>query len=48
MCGHEWKKQNDLTVCIKCGLIRTYDGKVIFDRTLPDILKKPMRRKEKV
>ncbi len=35
MCGHEWVTINDVTVCSKCGITFTYDGKVIFDRKLP-------------
>lgn len=45
MCSHTWQKINDVTVCQKCGLTRTADGKIIFDRKLPNYKKK--RRKKK-
>ena len=44
MCGHQWKKVNDVYVCIKCGLTKTYDGKIIFDRKLPNNTKKGKRK----
>lgn len=41
MCNHIWKVENDVRVCLRCGLtISRFDGKVIFDRKLPDMLKK--------
>lgn len=36
MCPHEWLKVNDVFVCLRCGLTRTYDGKIMFDRGLPN------------
>ena len=35
MCGHQWLKYNDVSVCIRCGLTRTKDGKILFDRRFP-------------
>lgn len=38
MCGHIWKKVNDVRVCQRCGLtVRLYDGNIIFDRKLPSM-----------
>lgn len=43
MCSHEWKTINDCKVCMRCGLTKTYDGKLFFDKK---ILKyKPKKRK---
>ena len=44
MCSHTWKKVNDLIVCTQCGLIRTYDGKIMFDRRLANY--KPKKKKK--
>lgn len=39
MCNHQWKKINDIKVCTRCGLTITYDGKIMFDRKLPNYRK---------
>lgn len=44
MCSHQWQKVNDVLVCIRCGLTRTTDGKIIFDRKLPNY--KPKKRRK--
>ena len=44
-CGHNWQKVNDCYVCVKCGLTRTLDGKMIFDRKIANY--KPKKRKNK-
>lgn len=44
MCSHSFKKMNDVDVCIKCGLTRTYDGKIIFDRKLPNYMTRKGRK----
>lgn len=36
MCSHEWLKYNDVLACVRCGLTRTADGKIFFDRKLPN------------
>lgn len=36
MCSHSWVKINDVQACIKCGLTRTFDGRYIFDKKLPN------------
>ena len=43
MCAHDWRFINDVKVCLKCGLTIA-NGKVIFDRKLPNY-KKPKKRK---
>ena len=43
MCKHLWIKINDIYVCKKCGITRIEDGKIIFDRKLPNY--KPKRRR---
>lgn len=45
MCGHQWRKLNDVYICVRCGLTKTYDGKIIFDRRLPSKLNKKEKRK---
>lgn len=44
MCKHQWVKVNDVYVCKKCGMTRTPDGKIMFDRDATNICKK--RRKK--
>ena len=44
MCPHAtWKKINDVYVCVRCGLTKTYDGRILFDRKLVNY--KSKRRK---
>lgn len=45
MCSHQWIKFNDVVVCARCGLTRTKDGKILFDRGLPNY--KPKKRGKK-
>ena len=45
MCSHNWQKINDVYVCMRCGLTRTYDGKLIFDRKIANY--KPKKRKKR-
>ena len=41
MCNHLWKIVNDVRVCVRCGLTASrFDGKIIFDRKLPNRLQK--------
>jgi hypothetical protein len=47
MCNHIWKKVNDVHICVNCGLTRTYDGKIMFDRKLPSYIKNKKKRKAK-
>ena len=44
MCSHIWLKINDFTVCSKCGLTRTFDGKIIFDRNIAGYKLKKRRK----
>lgn len=47
-CPHIWKKVNDVSVCVRCGLTRTYDGRILFDRRLgAEISKKEKRTKKR-
>ena len=34
ICSHKWSKHNDVSVCVKCGLTVTYDGKMFFDKKI--------------
>lgn len=45
MCGHEWKKVNDIYVCVRCGLTKTYDGRIFFDRKVVDYKQKKRKRR---
>ena len=45
MCNHEWQTVNDVKVCMRCGLTRTYDGKIFFDRKFPTY--RPKKRKKR-
>ena len=45
MCGHTWQKVNDVLVCQKCGLTRTYDGKILFDRKIANY--RPKKKKKR-
>lgn len=45
MCHHQWQKTNDICVCTKCGLTKTYDGKILFDRRLPNVKRKKRGKK---
>lgn len=43
MCPHTWKKLNDVFVCLRCGMTRTNDGKIFFDRKIVNY--RPKKRK---
>lgn len=43
MCSHNFVRVNDVIACTRCGLTRTNDGRVIFDRKLVNY--KPKKRK---
>ncbi len=47
MCNHDFVKINDVTVCRKCGLTRTYDGKIFFDKKLPNRKQKKRKKENK-
>lgn len=48
MCPHIWKKVNEVFVCTRCGLTRTPDGKILFDRKITNIkLNKQKKNKQK-
>lgn len=44
LCKHIWKKHNDVLFCSKCGLT-VVDGKMMFDKKLPSIIKKESKKK---
>lgn len=46
MCPHDWRQINDVTVCVRCGMTRTKDGKVFFDRKLPNYKAKRGKKKK--
>lgn len=48
MCNHEWVAINDVKVCKRCGLTRTHDGKILFDRRFANVGKMKKRRKNNV
>ena len=44
VCAHTcWKKVNDVHVCPRCGLTKTHDGKIFFDKKIVNY--KPKRKK---
>jgi hypothetical protein len=45
MCSHIWKKFNEVFVCVRCGLTRVPDGRIIFDRKIANY--KPKKRRGK-
>ena len=46
MCSHMWKTYNDVRVCLRCGLtVNRFDGRVIFDRKLPNAVQKGRKDK---
>lgn len=50
MCSHEWKKINDVWVCLRCGITRLPQG-IMFDREIVNYQSskkaKKARRKKK-
>lgn len=36
MCSHLWKRVGECFVCIKCGITRLPNGRIFFDRKLPN------------
>lgn len=47
MCNHDFVKINDVSVCRKCGLTRTYDGRILFDKRLPNRVQKKRKKENK-
>lgn len=43
MCPHNWRKANDVFVCIRCGITRLPNGGFMFDRELPNVGNKKRR-----
>lgn len=47
MCGHKWRKINDVDICVKCGLC-ICDGRFfMIDRKLLSKIGKPVKKSEK-
>ena len=46
-CSHSWKTINDIKVCINCGLTRTYDGKLLFDKKIINYKRKRVKKNER-
>ncbi len=40
MCKHEMIKVNNVSVCLKCGLTRTPDGRILFDKKIVNYKRK--------
>lgn len=45
MCAHCWKRVNDVWFCVNCGLTRTLDGRILFDKNIVNY--KPKKKKRK-
>lgn len=45
MCGHSWRRVCDMWVCMRCGMTRLNDGRILLDRKLINM--KPKKRKVK-
>lgn len=46
MCSHSWYKVNDVTICAKCGVTLTFDGKLLFDRKIVNYKSKRKAKKK--
>lgn len=46
MCNHIWKKVNAVRVCVNCGLTILPNGKLYFDRHLPNYLRKGKKNED--
>lgn len=44
MCKHDWQKINGVSVCMRCGLTRTPDGKILFDKKIVNYKAKRKKR----
>jgi hypothetical protein len=44
MCAHEWRKVNDVWVCVRCGLTRISDGNILFDKPFVNYKSKRKRK----
>ena len=45
-CSHtNTMRMNDVKVCLNCGMMITFDGKILFDRQINKPNKKKKRRK---
>jgi len=46
-CPHNFIKINDVSVCKRCGLTFTFDGKVVFDRPIANYGSKTRKKRRK-
>lgn len=46
MCSHEWKRVNEVLVCMRCGLTKMPNGKLMFDKKIVNY-KSPKRKRSK-
>lgn len=44
MCAHEWKKVNDIWVCMRCGLTRTETGHIQYDKPIVNYKRRRKRK----
>lgn len=48
MCAHSnWQKFGEVWACLRCGLTKLPDGKIIFDRKLPSYINKKKKKRGK-
>lgn len=47
MCSHCWQKIADVWVCARCGITRMNDGRILFDRKLPNYIPKKKKKRGK-
>lgn len=47
MCKHIWQKYGSANYCVRCGLTKTADGHIFFDRKLPNYKTKKKKRSKK-
>lgn len=45
MCPHVWQKVNDVCVCVRCGLTKTHDGKILFDKKIVNYKSKKKKKR---
>lgn len=45
MCSHNWRKFGEVWACMNCGLTKTSDGRLFFDKELPNY--KPKKKNKK-
>ena len=46
MCSHIWVKVNEVFVCARCGLTRTPDGRLLFDKKAVNYKQKKQKKQK--